>query len=1424
MVESWAAVRPYLPPVNFITVHYAYFILVGLIFAGIFHGISNPANSVSFIDSLFLVISAFTTSGLNTVDISKLSTAQQAIIALMMILGSPVFVSIFTIWLRARVFEKRFEDIVEAERNRRIKKTGTIVGMAGAMIGLPVMSSFKGTKRKQKKGRHERQAEADAFQLTGYKSREKGHDRSQSQPANQESAPSGMLEPIEEGQRLNLSTSSTEPLSPKSNATPRRRPFSRDSGRVSISEGFDFKTFIHENKTSIGRNGQFFDLTEEQREYLGGVEYRALKILFTIVCVYFVLWQLLGAITLGAWSYTHSQSITAVNSQNSWWAGIFLAISSFNNAGMTLLDAGIAAFDNDAFVLTIVTILSLAGNAAFPAFLRATVYFCRFVLKMCVDEDEHVVWKEAFDFILKYPRRLYMMMFPAKANFVFVTMFSTIAVMDWVLLVVLSIGNSAIEAYPVGKRVGLALFQALAIPSSGFGVVGVSSLYFDVLVLWVIVMYISAYPEIIVMRNSNVYEERSLGIYTTEPEKPEDPDATANESTDELLPTFAEPAFGHALGPEQTAVSASGVSLSQVKSHFSTKPVKRIAAIGRRGTSFVGKQIQSRMNNFQGVGVTAKPRLKRSAAINFDNPNAGSASTPEGHVSLVSQHLRGQLSHDIWAIAFSLFLVTLIETSHSIADPRSYSVFNFLFEIVSGYTNIGLSIGLPGHSFSFAGGWYTGSKLVMILMMIRGRHRGLPVALDHSVKLPGWDNVKKQNEDAEIRRTLWQRAYDKLERDNPDLVKQFKTLFIHIAEPTNSNGNNEIEGNRETLSEEAVRCAIAKGLERIEEYDAVMEAAGEVVDIILGCKDLISVALTAVPQVAAVWTGMTLVLQGFSNAAAQSVVNRGGILYVASLVHWYCQLFVVWANNGQDQSENLLVQLRGQFVELYSKTIEYQMRSVVLYYRNRFIRALRGAMRIDAWEATLERIRQDEKELYRRLQPYHEQRATFHLKDIRKGMNDMLNLMESSQTWKISKMIGSFNLEGLEYERFKNENPDEEQNTCDWFLEMNDVRSWDKGLLLLTAVPGQGKSVLARFLAKRWAKEGTVCHFFFKDDSRVRKKSSNAFCALLHQLLMQHPYVASIKETEQLQEKVKIELKGDCSQHTFIWLRLIFSVLKSHRTQTLSDDQWLALIKSASDIDATYEKLLASVDAVVVDDVKLLFSLIMAAAEPLTVAEVNAALHICKGKDPGGVYMSNDKLMKKWINDNTAFLTTISAETDGRVQFIHQTAREFLRKLESPEKEVTGAHVDVGGSSSVSPSTFKRFTTEKQAHIAMLDACENSLLYQTRQWKDEKNRRSRNDQKDAGRLHIKDFALDTYHQRGFLDYALRFYAFHFDKLFLSFEIPNDMPLGPMRDKDEPFAGLIEHPLFFEGTSATTGRTFLSVEDLEIFINELTLSE
>lgn len=463
-----AAVRPYLPPVNFITVHHAYFILVGLLFAIVFWGISHPSKSVSFTDSLFLVESAFTSSGLNTVNISQLTTGQQVILAITMILGSPVVISLFTIWFRAHIFEKRFEDIVEMERNRNMQTTGNLIGMAGAMFGTPVLSSFRRAKGGGKptgpirRGtwRHTQRAEADAFQLGSLQQ------RGQQAAQQQQNHAAGPLPAIRESQMLQVDESDTtaRPQSAYSQASgyTRKRRRSQSDARSTNANMFDFKTFISENKKSIGRNGQFHDLTDEEREFLGGVEYRALRLLFVLVSVYFVVFQVLGAIALGAWMSVHSSSAAAVNSQNPWWAGIFLCISSFNNAGMTLLDAGITAFDGDAFVLTIVTVLALAGNYAFPAFIRVTVFMCSFVLKRTTDDDEYTHWKDAFDFILKYPRRLFMLMFPSRANWVFVAICTSLGILNWVMLLILSIGNSVLEAFPVGQRVGLALFQGLS--------------------------------------------------------------------------------------------------------------------------------------------------------------------------------------------------------------------------------------------------------------------------------------------------------------------------------------------------------------------------------------------------------------------------------------------------------------------------------------------------------------------------------------------------------------------------------------------------------------------------------------------------------------------------------------------------------------------------------------------------------------------------------------------------------------------------------------------------------------------------------------------------------------------------------------------------------------------------------------------------
>jgi hypothetical protein len=71
-------------------------------------------------------------------------------------------------------------------------------------------------------------------------------------------------------------------------------------------------------KEVVGRNSQFHGLTHEEREQLGGVEYRAIRMLSWIVPLYFVLWQLLGCLAVGAWMNNYASDITGANGINAW--------------------------------------------------------------------------------------------------------------------------------------------------------------------------------------------------------------------------------------------------------------------------------------------------------------------------------------------------------------------------------------------------------------------------------------------------------------------------------------------------------------------------------------------------------------------------------------------------------------------------------------------------------------------------------------------------------------------------------------------------------------------------------------------------------------------------------------------------------------------------------------------------------------------------------------------------------------------------------------------------------------------------------------------------------------------------------------------------------------------------------------------------
>lgn len=105
--------------------------------------------------------------------------------------------------------------------------------------------------------------------------------------------------------------------------------------------------------------------------------------------------------------------------------------------------------------------------------------------------------------------------------------------------------------------------------------------------------------------------------------------------------------------------------------------------------------------------------------------------------SFIGAHLRRQLSFDLWYMFLGLFIICICEGGKiQDTDKPSFNVFQILFEVVSAYGTVGLSLGYPGTNESFSAQFTTLSKLVIIAMLIRGRHRGLPYTLDRAIILP----------------------------------------------------------------------------------------------------------------------------------------------------------------------------------------------------------------------------------------------------------------------------------------------------------------------------------------------------------------------------------------------------------------------------------------------------------------------------------------------------------------------------------------------------------------------------------------------------------------------------------------------------------------------------------------------------------------
>ncbi|KAF8809851.1 potassium transporter [Phlegmacium glaucopus] len=716
---------------TFFRLHLIAFTLIPLIFSGIFYA-SNGRFHVKFLDSMFLCYSAMTVTGLSTVNLSTLTVFQQFNLYFLMIIGDVTFVSWIMVLVRKRFFRIHCEYTVTQSKNPRLYRSHSTVVKS---ISSPI-ATFKQQEpaiRQEQEKSMEGEDHSPGVQVIAPTpmgtmdvpprqsfETEKPPDETHILTAVQTfssspRSPGTQLPPetevhtqkpptaIEFAMTTSVSSLSRAPVTSNSDGksmtrdsriVPRKNttifknnkisdvPGSSDGVRAQKHKGFGgfpgplnllHRAIKHtaprtyrklERKMTmptvttleassvpwlnfsglvVGRNSNFHtdSLTDEQLEDIGGTEYRALRLLSYLVPTYFVFSQLVALVLFLPWLSSISTYNSVFESQPRFvtkpWFSLFQVMGAYTGGGLSLVDLGMLPFQNAYPMLFALMFAILAGNHALPIFLRFIIWT---LSKICAKDCET---HETLSFLLDHPRRCFLYLFPSHQTWFLVICLILFNAIEWIASLVLNLGLPAYESIPVGQQVIGGLFQALATRASGFAVFPLATFAPALQFLYVVMMYIAVYPVALSIRSTNVYEERSLGIFEAPPDdEDEEPD-----------------------------------------------DIRKLSSRRERVGRYLG------------------------------------------------WHLHRQMSIDIWWLVWAVFIIAIIERKNLLDESKKwFDLFRIIFELVSAFGGIGLSLGFPSDNFSFVGVMSPLSKLVVIVIMVRGRHRGLPVAVDRAVLLP----------------------------------------------------------------------------------------------------------------------------------------------------------------------------------------------------------------------------------------------------------------------------------------------------------------------------------------------------------------------------------------------------------------------------------------------------------------------------------------------------------------------------------------------------------------------------------------------------------------------------------------------------------------------------------------------------------------
>ena len=442
---------------------------------------------------------------------------------------------------------------------------------------------------------------------------------------------------------------------------------------------------------------------------------------------------LIAFCAIGGWlagQYQAEDLLQGNRTVNPWYISFIVTVTGFNQNGLTPFSTGFTRFVHDVYLNIFVMLvkkllffcfssrmsdsfqLVMSGTSLFPFLLRNVVIFARW----------SVPWrhKVVFDYILINNHRLSTLLFPAVQTRTYLLITLLLYTLGVGISLILDLHRTEFEIYSPGTRVLIFFFHTVNSRFAGFNTVDMTS--FAAATLMVYLMLMATKPQMLCAIDESPFEISWLAVQAQEAVVAKTGVASSSRRTS----ATSRPSQSNSI-----ASASTGMVL----------PMKQMEMFLRRQSLVTKDRARKQFAQTTVInGIQTKPQNIRGLRLRLFLIYFVRA--------LITNAFSFILLTRTWLFVF-IFLICAIEYRRMAPVDPEITVFKVIFEIISAFGAVGLSLGYPNVASSFSSVLSPASKVILVVTMFMGRHRGLLASMKDQevIELSAADTLHRRREE-----------------------------------------------------------------------------------------------------------------------------------------------------------------------------------------------------------------------------------------------------------------------------------------------------------------------------------------------------------------------------------------------------------------------------------------------------------------------------------------------------------------------------------------------------------------------------------------------------------------------------------------------------------------------------------------------------